>query len=123
ADLITVTDRLRDKGQLDDAGGTSYITGLLNTVPTAANVEYHARIVKDKSLQRQVMFTFQHAAQKIAGGDGKGVVAEVRRVLDDLERGTASPSSVTLTPASQVTVEPVEWLWVDRVPLGTVTVL
>ena len=54
-DLITVTDRLRDKGQLDDVGGAAYITSLLNTVPTAANVEYYARIVLQKSMLRQLI--------------------------------------------------------------------
>jgi len=54
-DLITVTDRLRDKGQLDDVGGASYVTSLLNAVPTAANVEYYARIVLQKSMLRQLI--------------------------------------------------------------------
>src|SRR5438093_4093091 len=54
-DLITVTDRLRDKGQLDDVGGAAYVTGLLNSVPTAANVEYYARIVLQKSMLRQLI--------------------------------------------------------------------
>ncbi len=54
-DLITVTDRLRDKGQLDDVGGAGYVTALLNTVPTAANVEYYARIVLQKSMLRQLI--------------------------------------------------------------------
>ena len=54
-DLITVTDRLRDKGQLDDVGGAGYITSLLNAVPTAANVEYYARIVLQKSMLRQLI--------------------------------------------------------------------
>src|SRR2546427_1568135 len=54
-DLITATDRLRDKGQLDDVGGAAYVTGLLNAVPTAANVEYYARIVLQKSMLRQLI--------------------------------------------------------------------
>jgi replicative DNA helicase len=54
-DLITVTDRLRDKGQLDDVGGAAYVTALLNSIPTAANVEYYARIVLQKSMLRQLI--------------------------------------------------------------------
>ncbi|HEU5298068.1 MAG TPA: replicative DNA helicase [bacterium] len=54
-DLITVTDRLRDKGQLDDIGGAGYVTSLLNSIPTAANVEYYARIVLQKSMLRQLI--------------------------------------------------------------------
>lgn len=55
ADLISVTDRLRSKGILDDVGGAAYVTGLLHSVPTAANVEYYARLVVQKSMLRQMI--------------------------------------------------------------------
>jgi replicative DNA helicase len=44
-DLIAVTDRLRDKGQLDHVGGAAYLTSLLNATVAPANIRYHARIV------------------------------------------------------------------------------
>jgi replicative DNA helicase len=62
-DLITVTDRLRDKGQLDDVGGAAYVTSLLNSVPTAANVEYYSRIVLQKSMLRQLITAGTQIAQ------------------------------------------------------------
>ncbi|HLA23882.1 MAG TPA: replicative DNA helicase, partial [bacterium] len=62
-DLITVTDRLRDKGQLDDVGGAAYVTSLLNSVPTAANVEYYSRIVLQKSMLRQLISAGTQIAQ------------------------------------------------------------
>ena len=55
ADLVSVTERLRSKGQLDDLGGAAYVTALLNAVPTAANVEYYARLVVQKSMLRQMI--------------------------------------------------------------------
>jgi replicative DNA helicase len=55
ADLVSVTERLRSKGQLDDVGGVAYVTALLNAVPTAANVEYYARLVVQKSMLRQMI--------------------------------------------------------------------
>lgn len=54
-DLITVTDRLRDKGHVEDVGGAGYVTSLLNAIPTAANVEYYARIVLQKSMLRHLI--------------------------------------------------------------------
>jgi replicative DNA helicase len=51
-DLITVTELLRSKGQLDEVGGLSYLSSLVNTVPTSANVRYHAKIVREKALLR-----------------------------------------------------------------------
>jgi len=62
-DLITVTDRLRDKGQLDDVGGAAYVTSLLNSVPTAANVEYYSRIVLQKSMLRLLISAGTQIAQ------------------------------------------------------------
>jgi replicative DNA helicase len=57
ADLITLTNELRKIEQLDAAGGASYITSLIDSVPTAANIEYYARIVKEKSILRQLIQT------------------------------------------------------------------
>lgn len=54
-DLVTVTEELRKLGKLDAVGGISAITALSNAVPTAANVVYHAQIVAEKSLRRQLI--------------------------------------------------------------------
>ena len=54
-DMITVIEELKNMGKLHDVGDISYITLLANTVPTAANVKYHARIVEEKALQREVI--------------------------------------------------------------------
>lgn len=60
-DLVTVTAKLQDKRLLDQVGGVTYMTELAEAVPTAANVEYYARIVMEKALQRQVI----HMASQI----------------------------------------------------------
>jgi len=52
ADLITVTEELRQHGDLDAAGGPAYIAALTNQVPSSANVDYYARLVQDGSLRR-----------------------------------------------------------------------
>jgi len=54
-DLLTMVESLRTKGQLEDAGGASYISSLADSVPTAANVEEYAKIVKDKSILRHLI--------------------------------------------------------------------
>ena len=45
-DLITVVNALRKDGNLEKVDGIAYITSLLNTVSTAANIKYHAEIVR-----------------------------------------------------------------------------
>lgn len=47
-DLVTVTEVLKKNGKLEDVGGIAYVTSLANSVPTAANVVYHAGIVEEK---------------------------------------------------------------------------
>src|SRR5690554_3203280 len=54
-DLITVTEELRKKNSLNEIGGATYITSLVNSIPTAANIAYHAAIVKEKSVLRKLI--------------------------------------------------------------------
>jgi replicative DNA helicase len=56
-DLLTVTERLRKNERLEQAGGASYLTELVERVPTAANVVYHARMVRDKAVLRGLIQT------------------------------------------------------------------
>jgi len=56
-DMITLGDELKRRGNLDQVGGAYYLTELTSTVATAANVEYHARILAEKSLLRKLIET------------------------------------------------------------------
>ena len=55
ADLITVSDELKKAGSFEDAGGVGYLTELVNSVPTASNVEYYAKIIRDAAVRRFLM--------------------------------------------------------------------
>lgn len=54
-DLITVTEKLKQKGVLDKVGGVAYLTELINIVPTAAHIESYARIIKEHALRRALI--------------------------------------------------------------------
>lgn len=54
-DVVTVGEHLKNQRLLQDIGGASYITDLANVVSTAANIDHYARIVKDKSVLRQLI--------------------------------------------------------------------
>ncbi|HEY7896077.1 MAG TPA: replicative DNA helicase [Gemmatimonadaceae bacterium] len=56
-DPLILADELARRGDLEMAGGKDYIAFLVDAVPTSANVEYHARIVKEKALQRRLIET------------------------------------------------------------------
>ena len=54
-DLITLTEALQKAGCLEEVGGASYISSLMDGVPKSLNIEYHARIIKEKALLRRLI--------------------------------------------------------------------
>lgn len=54
-DILTVTNELRKMGELENCGGAYYITSLTNRVASAANIEFHTRIVLQKFIQRELI--------------------------------------------------------------------
>ncbi|MHB1071560.1 MAG: replicative DNA helicase [Gemmatimonadaceae bacterium] len=54
-DPLTLSDELARRGELESSGGKDYLGFLVDVVPTAANVEYHARIVREKSMLRRLI--------------------------------------------------------------------
>lgn len=54
-DLITVVEQLKKSGDLDEAGGASYITSLASSVPTSANILHYAKIVREKMVLRSLI--------------------------------------------------------------------
>jgi replicative DNA helicase len=54
-DVLTLADRLKNKGHLDSVGGPAYLTELTNFVPTASHVEQYANIVAQKALRRRLI--------------------------------------------------------------------
>ncbi|WP_034386734.1 replicative DNA helicase [Deinococcus sp. YIM 77859] len=62
-DLVTLSEDLRVKGQLDEVGGLTYLIGLSDQVPTAAYAEHYARIVQEKHTLRQLISASGKAMQ------------------------------------------------------------
>ena len=54
-DVVTLSEELKKTEELDGVGGLEYLAQLLDAVPTAANIEYHARIVREKALLRRLI--------------------------------------------------------------------
>lgn len=55
SDLITMSDMLRKQGELEEVGGAAYLATLVDYVPTAANISYYCKIVKEKSINRRLI--------------------------------------------------------------------
>lgn len=80
-DVVTVTEELSAKKELEDVGGISYLTELANAVPTAANVTHYAKIVEEKALLRRLI----RVATTIVE-DGYTREDEVEALLAEAER-------------------------------------
>lgn len=87
-DVIGLADRLKASGELDAVGGFEYLSALIDAVPSAANVEYHARIVRDKaSLRRLIEACHSTIRDAMEGESAKVVLHEAEaRFLTATER-------------------------------------
>lgn len=71
-DLLTVTEQLKQNGTLEDAGGPFYITQLSGLVASSAHIEYHARIIAQKFLARELI-TYTSGIQTKAFDDTQDI--------------------------------------------------
>jgi replicative DNA helicase len=80
-DLVTLKDELARANQLDEVGGPAYVTALVDGVPRATNIEYYARIVKEKSTLRDLIYS----ANKILN-TAYSAEEDADQILDEAER-------------------------------------
>ncbi len=80
-DVVTVTEELSAKKELEDVGGISYLTEIANSVPTAANIVFYAKIVEEKALLRRLI----RVATSIVE-DGYAREDEVEALLSEAEK-------------------------------------
>ena len=76
ADLVTLNAQLKERGELDAVGGSSYLATLVDFVPTAANITYYCHLVKEKAISRELI----RVATEIAGRGYEG--GKVDNTLD-----------------------------------------
>ena len=80
-DLVTLSEELQRNQCLDEVGGRSYLVTLANAVPTAANVQYHSKIVREKAILRSLI----HAATGIVS-KSFDAPSNVDELLDEAEQ-------------------------------------
>ncbi|ABO51801.1 primary replicative DNA helicase [Desulforamulus reducens MI-1] len=106
-DLITVSDILRDRGDLEKIGGVTYVATLANLVPTAANAEYYARIVEEKALSRALISVTTRISSR--GYEGTESPEEL---LEDAERSILElgqrRSTDSFTPIKEILIKAFE---------------
>ncbi len=91
-DLLTLSNRLKGKGQLEEIGGNSYLTELINSVPTASHVLNYAKIVQRKRILRDLI----DASQEI-GVLGYNETEDTDLLLDQAEKRIFSIAQKSLS--------------------------
>lgn len=87
ADVVTVADELREKKNLKQAGGESYLGDLVNMVPTVSNVEAYAQIVKEAYIRRELISLANTTSSDAFDGG-----SAVRELLEKTEKNIFSLS-------------------------------
>jgi replicative DNA helicase len=72
-DPVTLTEELRGSNELDQVGGPAYLAELMAAVATAANIEYHAKIIRDKALLRRLIEASTETIQEAYASGGEAV--------------------------------------------------
>lgn len=93
ADLVTLTAELKRRDQLDSVGGATYLALLVDYVPTAANISYYARLVKETSVARHMIQVATEIARR--GYEGQ----EVEKTLDWAEKSIFEISGMRSRPS------------------------
>lgn len=106
-DLVTLTGRLKDHGELEDVGGVSYLAKLAHSVPSTANVETYVKLVQDKSMLREFIRSSTLVVQAAAAGeDVQGLITSAQQAATTLADRAAPPQD--FKRVKDVVVEVVE---------------
>lgn len=89
-DLLSLSARLKDKGLLDQSGGMTYLTELINAVPSSTNAEHYAEIVQKKHIMRELLRAAEHIT-----GLGYDEEGELHDILEKAEKALYAVTNKT----------------------------
>lgn len=92
-DMITMSDILKKRGELDEVGGAAYLATLVDYVPTAANISYYCKIVKEKAINRKLISVATEIATR-----GYDEQSDVNELLDKAQKDIYEISENKLRP-------------------------
>lgn len=89
-DLVTVATKLSKKGELEQVGGIQFLSSVIESVPTTANIDTYISIIKEKAVHRKAIFEI-HAMQRevTSATDPAPVIAKMQNLVDELSQQTA----------------------------------
>ncbi|MFH1002103.1 MAG: replicative DNA helicase, partial [bacterium] len=112
-DLVTLTEELNRKNLLEEIGGITYLTNLINSVPTAANIEHYIKIVEEKSILRNLI---NNATKIVSMGyeekeDAKILLDKAEHLIFEVSERNLGQSFVPIKEILQDSFEKIENLY------------
>lgn len=106
-DVLTLRSRLESQGDLETIGGVSYFAEVANSVVTAANAEYYAKIVAEKSLLRQLIKKLTDSVEKAYEQElpAEDILAEAEKSLIDVQQGRNTASFRKISDILELNLE------------------
>ena len=106
ADLITVPNQLKKMKELDNVGGISYLTELVNAVPTSANVESYANLIKNDFIKRSLMSAASEIGELVFEDDEvEGILDKSEQLIYSLSQNLTYQDFVPIKDTLEVTFE------------------
>ena len=124
ADLVTLTAVLKDRGELEAVGGSTYLATLVDYVPTAANINYYCKLVKEKSVARKLIEASTTIATRgYEGGDMEEILDQAEKSIFEISENRIRPSYYPVKDILKDTFKSIEALYerkelVTGVPTG-----
>jgi replicative DNA helicase len=111
-DVITLSDELKKRNDLDDIGGSYYLTELAAMVPSSANIEYHLGIIKDKAILRQLIVTCSSVIKSAydEGDDAERILDIAESEVFNISQATRQKSYIGIKELVTHTIEEIQRL-------------
>lgn len=124
-DLVTITEHLRKRKELEAVGGAAYLSTLLDATPTVANVVQHLEIVREKALLRRLIQISSGLVNRCYDSDAEAneLLDEAERQIFDITQHRSAQGIVSIGELIKDSIETVEQLYhrkehVTGVPTG-----
>lgn len=112
-DLITIAEELKKRNEIDAVGGEAYLSALASQVPTAANIRYHSKIIREKALLRSLIKSASEIASKVyeENLDADELVDQAERIIFNISDKRIKTSFVGLKDLIKGSFETIEHLY------------
>ncbi len=124
ADMVTLSAELESRGDIEAVGGAPYLASLVDYVPTAANIVYYSKLVKEKAISRRLISTATEIATRgYEGGDVEEILDWAEKSIFDITGMKTRPSYYSTREILKDTFKAIEELYnrketVTGVPTG-----